>query len=119
MPEARKSADKIEQADSVGGFVRDRVGGSQVRKLGIVGGMSWSSTALYYEHINRGVAQRLGGLHSAPLAIESLDFAQIAAMEFAGDWDGIAKGVIGGREAARDERRRRHRSSPATRPQML
>jgi aspartate racemase len=56
--------------------------------------MSWSSTALYYEHINRGVAQRLGGLHSAPLAIESVDFARIAAMESSGDWDGIAKAVM-------------------------
>jgi len=65
-----------------------------LRKLGIVGGMSWSSTALYYDHINRGIAQRLGGLHSAPLAIESVDFAQVAAMEFAGDWDGIAKVLI-------------------------
>jgi aspartate racemase len=65
-----------------------------MRKLGIVGGMSWSSTALYYEHINRGIAQRLGGLHSAPLAIESLDFANITAMECAGDWDGIAKAVM-------------------------
>jgi aspartate racemase len=62
-----------------------------LRKLGIVGGMSWSSTALYYDQINRGVAQRLGGLHSAPLAIESVDFAHIAEMEFAGDWDGIAE----------------------------
>lgn len=65
-----------------------------MRKLGIVGGMSWSSTALYYEHINRGIAQRLGGLHSASLAIESVDFAQIAAMEFAGDWDGITKVTV-------------------------
>ena len=65
-----------------------------MRKLGIIGGMSWSSTGLYYEHINRGIAQRLGGLHSGVLAIESLDFAQIAAMEFAGDWDGIAKVMI-------------------------
>ena len=65
-----------------------------MRKLGIIGGMSWSSTGLYYEHINRGIAQRLGGLHSGLLAIESLDFAQIAAMEFAGDWDGIAKVMI-------------------------
>ena len=56
--------------------------------------MSWSSTALYYDHINRGIAQRLGGLHSALLVIESVDFAQIAAMEFAGDWDGIAKITI-------------------------
>jgi aspartate racemase len=62
-----------------------------VRKLGIVGGTSWSSTALYYEHINRGIAKRLGGLHSASLAIESLDLAPIAAMELSGDWDGVAK----------------------------
>jgi aspartate racemase len=58
-----------------------------LRKLGIIGGMSWSSTALYYEHINRGISQRLGGLHCAELAIESVDFAGIAAMEAAGDWE--------------------------------
>ena len=62
-----------------------------MRKLGIIGGTSWSSTALYYEHINRGVAQRLGGLHSAILAIESLDLAPFVAMELAGDWDGVAR----------------------------
>ena len=73
---------------------RSGEGASRVRKLGIIGGMSWSSTALYYDHINRGIAQRLGGLHSAILAIESVDFAPIAAMEFAGDWDGIAKITI-------------------------
>ena len=65
-----------------------------MRKLGIIGGMGWASTALYYDHINCGIAQRLGGLHSALLAIESVDFAHIAAMEFAGDWDGIAKVTI-------------------------
>ena len=62
-----------------------------MRKLGIIGGTSWSSTALYYEHINRGVAQRLGGLHSATLTIESLDLAPFAAMELSGDWEGVAK----------------------------
>jgi len=65
-----------------------------VRKLGIIGGTSWSSTALYYDHINRGVAHRLGGLHSASLAIESLDLAPIAAMELSGDWDGVANVTI-------------------------
>src|SRR4051812_25314470 len=60
--------------------------------------MSWSSTALYYDHINRRVAQRLGGLHSAALAIESLDFAHVAAMETSGDWDGISRITV---EAAR------------------
>ena len=69
-----------------------------MKKLGIIGGTSWASTALYYEHINRLVAQRLGGLHSAPLAIESLDFAPLASMQQAGDWDGVAKIVV---EAAR------------------
>jgi aspartate racemase len=69
-----------------------------LRKLGIVGGTSWSSTALYYEHINRGVAKRLGALHSARLAIESLDLAPIAKMELSDDWDGVAAALI---EAAR------------------
>ena len=62
-----------------------------MRKLGIIGGTSWSSTVLYYEHINRGVAQRLGGLHSASLAIESVDFAPIVEMELSGDWDAAAQ----------------------------
>ena len=65
-----------------------------MRKLGIIGGTSWSSTALYYEQINRGVAQRLGGLHSAALSIESLDFAPFAQMQQAGDWAGVAQIVI-------------------------
>ncbi len=69
-----------------------------MRKLGIVGGTSWSSTALYYEHINRGVANRLGALHSARLAIESLDLAPVAEMELADDWDGVEAVLI---EAAR------------------
>ena len=62
-----------------------------MRKLGIIGGTSWSSTALYYEHINRGIARRLGGLHSARLVIESLDLAPYAQMELTGDWDGVAE----------------------------
>jgi aspartate racemase len=69
-----------------------------LRKLGIIGGTSWSSTALYYDHLNRGVAQRLGGLHSARLIIESLDLAPFAEMELAGDWDGVAQVTL---EAAR------------------
>jgi len=63
----------------------------RLRKLGIIGGTSWTSTALYYEHINRGVARRLGGLHSGRLTIESIDFAEMEAMQRAGDWLGIAE----------------------------
>jgi aspartate racemase len=66
-------------------------GQAALRKLGIIGGTSWSSTALYYEHINRGVAQRLGGFHSAKLTIESVDFADLIALEDANDWDAVAK----------------------------
>ena len=65
-----------------------------MRKLGIVGGTSWSSTALYYDHINRAVAKRLGGLHSARLVIESLDLAPVAEMELSDDWDGVARATI-------------------------
>ena len=65
-----------------------------MRKLGIIGGMSWASTALYYDHINRGIAKRLGGLHSARLVLESLDMSPIAAMELAGDWDGVARDTL-------------------------
>jgi len=59
-----------------------------LHKLGIVGGASWSSTALYYEHINRGIAQRLGGLHSARLIIESIDMEDdYVAFHRTDEWD--------------------------------
>jgi aspartate racemase len=59
---------------------------SVMRTLGILGGMSWESTAEYYRLINRGVAERLGGLHSARLLIHSVDFADVSALQRAGDW---------------------------------
>jgi aspartate racemase len=69
-------------------------GNFTLRKLGIVGGTNWSSTALYFDHINRDVAQRLGGRHSAALAIESLDPAPLSAMERSGDWAGVTRTLI-------------------------
>ncbi|MCP5286595.1 MAG: aspartate/glutamate racemase family protein [Burkholderiaceae bacterium] len=59
------------------------------RTLGLLGGMSWESTAVYYRLINQGVAARGGGLHSAPLLLHSLDFAGVAAAQAAGDWAGL------------------------------
>ena len=59
-----------------------------MRKLGIIGGASWNSTALYYDHINRGVARALGGNHSARLLIESFDFAEYSAFHAAEDLAG-------------------------------
>ncbi len=54
--------------------------------LGILGGMSWESTALYYRLINDGVKAQLGGLHSANLLLRSVDFQQIETWQAAGDW---------------------------------
>ena len=64
----------------------------------MIGGLSWVSTALYYEQINKGVNRRLGGVTSAPLAIESVDFSRFSALEHEGRWDEAAA-VLG--EAAR------------------
>jgi aspartate racemase len=58
-----------------------------VRTLGLLGGMSWESTLPYYRIVNERVRQRLGGLHSARLVLHSVDFAEIEALQRAGDWD--------------------------------
>ncbi|AHG93013.1 aspartate racemase (plasmid) [Gemmatirosa kalamazoonensis] len=57
-----------------------------MRYLGLIGGMSWESTAEYYRLLNRIVAERCGGLHSAPLLLHSFDFTGIAELQVAGDW---------------------------------
>lgn len=58
-----------------------------MKTIGILGGMSWESTALYYRGLNEGVKARRGGLHSAPIIMASVDFAEIAAMQADGRWD--------------------------------
>ncbi len=63
-----------------------------MRTLGLLGGMSWESTLPYYRIVNERVRQRLGGLHSAKLVLHSVDFAEIEALQHAGDWD--AAGAI-------------------------
>lgn len=60
-----------------------------MKRLGLIGGMSWESTQVYYAGLNRGVRERRGGLHSADLALLSLDFAPIAAAQQRDDWDGL------------------------------
>jgi aspartate racemase len=74
-----------------------------VKTVGLIGGMSWESTAHYYRLINEGVARRLGGLHSASILMHSVDFAPIEAMQRADRWDeagavlaGIAAGLQAG-----------------------
>lgn len=57
-----------------------------MRTIGLIGGMSWESTALYYKLINERVRDRLGKLHSAPLLLYSYDFQEIKQMQYAGRW---------------------------------
>lgn len=60
-----------------------------MRTIGLLGGMSWESTALYYRLINEETRRRRGGLHSAPIAMLSVDFQPIEALQHAGDWDAL------------------------------
>jgi aspartate racemase len=69
-----------------------------MRRIGLIGGMSWQSSALYYELINGLVAARLGGLHSADCVLASVDFAPLEDLMRAGDWDAIGSALA--REAA-------------------
>lgn len=62
-----------------------------MKTIGLIGGMSWESTTLYYQIINREVARQRGGLSSARLNLVSLDFEDIAQRQRAGDWDGMAQ----------------------------
>lgn len=69
-----------------------------LKTLGLLGGMSWESTAIYYRLLNEIVRERLGGLHSAKLLLWSFDFAEIAERQHAGDWQGAGALLV---EAAR------------------
>jgi aspartate racemase len=57
-----------------------------MKTIGLIGGMSWESSALYYRQINEAVKARLGGLHSARLVLLSVDFHAIEELQRAGDW---------------------------------
>jgi aspartate racemase len=57
-----------------------------VQTIGLLGGMSWESTVPYYQIINRTIAERLGGLHSAKLLLYSVDFAEVERLQHADGW---------------------------------
>ncbi len=61
-----------------------------MKTIGLIGGISWESSAHYYQIINQAVQQRLGGVHSAECLLYSVDFAQIEALQRAGDWEALA-----------------------------
>jgi len=58
-----------------------------MKKLGLLGGMSWESTAEYYRIINQQVGEELGGLHSADLILRSVDFEEIEKLQHEGEWE--------------------------------
>ncbi len=58
-----------------------------MRKVGLLGGMSWASTITYYRHINRDVQRRAGGMCSAPLIIESFNFCDLSRLEKPEQWE--------------------------------
>lgn len=61
-----------------------------MKTIGLLGGMSWESTASYYRLINEGVKTKLGGLHSARITMVSVDFDEIEKLQHQGDWDATA-----------------------------
>lgn len=69
-----------------------------MKTIGLIGGMSWESTAVYYRLLNEGVKEHLGGLHSAEIVMVSVDFEPIEKLQHAADWAGAARVLI---EAAR------------------
>jgi aspartate racemase len=63
--------------------------GGSMRTIGLVGGMSWESSAVYYRDLNLGVQKRLGGLSSPRLVLSTVDFAELTDLEDAEKWDQI------------------------------
>ena len=61
-----------------------------MKKLGLIGGMSWESTAIYYRELNEGIKAKLGGLHSARICMVSVDFEEIEKLQQIEDWNGTA-----------------------------
>ena len=60
-----------------------------MRKLGILGGMSWESSALYYTWLNQEARRRLGGLSSAKVILNSVEFAEVARLQHDGNWTAL------------------------------
>ncbi|WP_375749735.1 aspartate/glutamate racemase family protein [Vibrio sp. HN007] len=70
-----------------------------MKTIGLIGGMSWESTASYYSALNEGIKNQLGGLHSAKIALYSVDFAEIEEMQHKGEWDRTAHVLAGAAKA--------------------
>ncbi|MBS3807732.1 MAG: amino acid racemase [Bacteroidales bacterium] len=62
-----------------------------MKKIGILGGMSWQSTVFYYRHINRMINERLGGLYSGECLVHSVDFQRVVDLQSNNDWKGLVR----------------------------
>ena len=62
-----------------------------MKRLGVIGGMSWESTAVYYRLLNEEVKAAKGALNSAPLLLWNMDFAPIAELQAAGEWEDLTE----------------------------
>ena len=65
-----------------------------MKTIGLIGGLSWESSAEYYRIINQEVQRRLGGLHSAKCLLYSFDFAEIEKLQVAGKWELASQGMV-------------------------
>lgn len=70
-----------------------------MKTIGLIGGMSWESSAEYYRIINREVQRRLGGVHSARSLMLSVDFGGIEKLQHAGDWDALSAEMVAAAQA--------------------
>ena len=61
-----------------------------MKTIGLLGGMSWESTVVYYREINRMVGERLGGHHSAKIILHSVDFDEMVHLNHADEWEASA-----------------------------
>jgi aspartate racemase len=66
-----------------------------MRRIGLIGGTSWESSAHYYRALNEGVRDRLGGLHSADLVLHSVEFADVSALQEQGNWAELGRMYAG------------------------
>ncbi len=77
-------------------LINYEIGELRMKTLGVLGGMSWESTAIYYKRLNEGVRDIFGGLCSCPMVLYSVDFAPFAENMGRNDWDSIADDLVEG-----------------------
>ena len=65
-----------------------------MKTIGLIGGMSWESSDVYYQILNRKIKNALGGVHSCKCLMYSVDFGEIAALQHQGDWEKLAQMMI-------------------------